>query len=314
MGSVSLAVKYRPTKFSEVLGQDDLVNSLINVVQDKSAKAFLFSGPAGTGKTTIARILARELGAVDDSGLLEVDAATYTGIDDIRGITDTMMYRPIGASKSKVYIIDEVHALSKNAFQSLLKSIEEPPAHVYWILCTTDPQKIPTTIKTRCASYSFKPVSASVLEELLQFVVAEEKFNTPKEVVSLIAKSADGSVRQALSLLSICSECSTIEQAEELLTTSSYSPTTIDFCRFICGAQGKNWTNAMKMVKSMEGEDLEQVRRAVLGYASKVASTATNDKVATNMLVIIQAFNSPYYDAQKLPAFLLSIGSVILSD
>ena len=148
-----LHLKYRPTNLDEVIGQNAVVQSLKQQLTGQSTPhAFLFLGPSGVGKTSIARILAGMM-KCDDANILEIDAATHSGVENMRSVTQMAQYRGIGESPNKFIIVDEVHALSKATFQSLLLSIEEPPPHVYWALCTTEPDKIPTTIKTRCAAY-----------------------------------------------------------------------------------------------------------------------------------------------------------------
>lgn len=221
-----LARKYRPKGFDELIGQDALVRTLRNAIDSgRIAHAFMLTGIRGTGKTTTARIIAKAInykgpdgkggpttGSTDDCPLcqaitedrhpdvIEMDAASRTGVDDIREIIDGVRYAPTEA-RYKVYIIDEVHMLSKNAFNALLKTLEEPPEHVKFIFATTEIRKVPITILSRCQRFDLRRVSQEELEAHYQNICKLEKVKAEDEAVAMIARSADGSVRDGLSLL-----------------------------------------------------------------------------------------------------------------
>ncbi|MBX9765208.1 DNA polymerase III subunit gamma/tau [Patescibacteria group bacterium] len=198
--SASLYQKYRPTSFKDVLGQDHIVKALQGALKEKHAgHAFLFVGSRGTGKTSIARILARELES-SDADIHEIDAASNTGVDNIRQLREEAAVMPF-ESKRKVYIIDEVHMLSKGAFNAFLKLLEEPPSHVAFILATTELEKVPDTIQSRCQVFSFKKPTQKVLSEMVTRVAKSEGFTLEKASGELIAFLADGSFRDALSIL-----------------------------------------------------------------------------------------------------------------
>jgi DNA polymerase-3 subunit gamma/tau len=153
--SQAIYTKYRPQKWSEVIGQEQVTEVLKESIKnEKIAHAYLFSGSRGTGKTSVARILAREIGTTEKD-LFEIDAASNNGVDEIRALNESVTSLPFD-SKYKVYILDEVHMLSKPAFNALLKTLEEPPKHVVFVLATTEPEKIPSTVISRCETYSFK--------------------------------------------------------------------------------------------------------------------------------------------------------------
>ena len=234
---------YRPVDFTEVAGQKHITTTLKNALKNgKVAHAYLFSGPRGTGKTTIAKILAKAvncinapvdnpcnkcancLGIQDGSinDVIEIDAASNNGVDEIREIRDKVRYLP-GYVKYKVYIIDEVHMLSTGAFNALLKTLEEPPAHVIFILCTTEPQKIPLTIHSRCQRFEFKAITPAEITAKLHEIIEIEHIQIEDEAVDQIAIYAEGGLRDALGLL---------DQAY------SYSPNfiKIDDVNQICGA------------------------------------------------------------------------------
>ena len=198
--NIALYRKYRPQSFKDVVGQEHVTNALsASVESGKVSHAYLFSGTRGIGKTTIARILAHELG-VSEKDLYEIDAASNTGVDDIREIRDSVYTLPF-ESKYKVYLFDEAHMLSKSAFNALLKTLEEPPAHVIFMLATTEPEKLPDTIISRCETYVLKQPSRVILRNHLVDVAKQEGREIDAPSAELIATLADGSFRDALGTL-----------------------------------------------------------------------------------------------------------------
>ena len=221
-----LARKYRPTEFSRLIGQDVLVRTLTNAFKTgRLAHAFILTGVRGVGKTTAARIIARSLNCVGPDGggaptiepcnecehcraisedrhidVLEIDAASRTGVDDIRELIDGVPYRPTSA-RYKVYIIDEIHMLSKNAFNALLKTLEEPPEHVKFIFATTEIRKVPVTVLSRCQRFDLRRVDIQSLEKHFSAIADTEGAEISATAMHLIARAADGSVRDGLSLL-----------------------------------------------------------------------------------------------------------------
>lgn len=192
--------KYRPQGFNDVAGQDHVVNVLKGAIAEgKIAHAYLFSGSRGIGKTSIARIFAKQLGT-SDNDLYEIDAASQTSVDDIRALNEAVLTLPFD-SKYKVYILDEVHMLSKSAFNALLKTLEEPPAHVIFILATTELHKVPDTIVSRCQTFSFNKPTLTILKDLISSTAKEEGFSLEISASELIATLAEGSFRDALGIL-----------------------------------------------------------------------------------------------------------------
>ena len=200
-----LSRKWRPKNFDQVVGQKHVTTILINSIKgNRVSHAYLFSGPRGTGKTTIARILAQNLNNVeninDSLDIIELDGASNRGIDEIRDLKDSIRYAP-SEGKYKIYIIDEAHMLTKEAFNALLKTLEEPPSHVVFVLATTESHKIPPTISSRCQKYDFKKISVQKIFNHLQSILKAEKYTSEDKALSLISVKSDGSLRDALSLL-----------------------------------------------------------------------------------------------------------------
>jgi DNA polymerase III subunit gamma/tau len=221
MSYTALARKYRPKKFAELVGQEHVRRALVNALASgRVHHAFLFTGTRGVGKTTIARILAkclncetgltaepcgvcascREIDAGRFPDLIEVDAASRTKVDDTRELLDNVQYAP-ARGRYKVYLIDEVHMLSAHSFNALLKTLEEPPPHVKFLLATTDPQKLPVTVLSRCLQFNLKRLPTAEIAEQLRTILAAEAVPFDAAAVTLLAQAADGSLRDALSLL-----------------------------------------------------------------------------------------------------------------
>ena len=198
---------YRPTDFDSVVGQDHIVSTLRNIIKNnKIGHAYLFAGPRGTGKTSVAHIFAHtvNVGAsgesiYDEMDILEIDAASNNGVPEIRNIINNITYAPTKA-RYKVYIIDEVHMLTKAAFNALLKTLEEPPKHAIFVLATTEPHKIPITIMSRVQRFNFKRIEEKTIEERLKFVLDKEKIGYEQTSLKFISKLAQGGMRDALSI------------------------------------------------------------------------------------------------------------------
>jgi len=236
MSETALYRKYRPQKFSEILGQDHIVKVLESSIENGNiAHAYIFSGSRGTGKTSIARIFAKEIGT-STNDIIEIDAASNTGVDDIRALNESVSTLPF-ESKYKVYILDEAHMLSKSAWNALLKTLEEPPKHVIFILATTEFNKIPETIVSRCQTFSFKKPTQKVLKEVIMAIAKKEKFSVDNVSCELIALLGDGSFRDAQSILQkvmSASKDNKISAEEvELVTGAPKSETVNDFIRAI---------------------------------------------------------------------------------
>src|SRR3989338_6174525 len=192
--------KYRPQKFEEVIGQEHIVGILKNALKEKRlAHAYLFSGPRGTGKTTIARILAREAGCAEED-IVEIDAASSRGIDEARALREAVHVLPL-RSPYKVYIVDETHMLTREAFNALLKTLEEPPEHVIFILATTELAKVPDTFVSRTMHFRFNKITIPEIVSELKKIARTEGFSASEDALKIIAFFADGSLRDALNII-----------------------------------------------------------------------------------------------------------------
>lgn len=281
MSYQALYRKFRPQEFDDVKGQDHIVTTLKNQIKaDRIGHAYLFCGTRGTGKTTIAKIFAkavncehpvdgspcgecptcRAIAAGNSMNVIEIDAASNNGVDNIRQIREEVEYRPT-EGKYKVYIIDEVHMLSIGAFNALLKTLEEPPAYVIFILATTEAHKIPITILSRCQRYDFRRISIDTITARLRELMDAEQVTVEDRALRYIAKAGDGSMRDALSLLDQCIAFYLGQELtyDKVLDTLGAVDTEI-FSRLLRQILDKNITGAIQTVETLviEGRELGQ--------------------------------------------------------
>lgn len=235
--------KYRPESFDEVLGQDHIVSVLReSITLGHISHSYLFSGSRGTGKTTLARILAREVHCTPND-LYEIDAASNRGIDDIRALREGVETLPF-ESPYKVYIIDEAHMLTKEAFNALLKTLEEPPPHALFVLATTEVEKLPETIVSRCQTFTFKKPSQTILKEMVTRVAKEEGFTLESASADLIALLAEGSFRDAHGVL------------QKIIYSSRDKKISVSEVEMVTGAPKSSLIN--QFIEALEKKDLEE--------------------------------------------------------
>jgi DNA polymerase-3 subunit gamma/tau len=306
----SLITKYRPDDFDSVFGHDSLAESLKFVIKKGAAQSFLFAGPSGVGKTTLARIVAEKVGCAPDT-ITELDAATHTGIDAMRALTEMAEFRPLGGSSVRGIIIDECHALSAAAWKSLLKSVEEPPEGMYWFFCTTELGKVPATIKTRCAVYNLELVPYDDLYDLVVVVAEQEEQELTESMVNLIVSAAYGSPRQALMNLAMCLGAKTDKEVKQRLNTvSEDEEQVIDICRKMIRGE-LTWAAVQKFMDTMQGKDVESVRMVIVSYVSKVLSSEKNTKKVPKYLAILENFEEPFYKSPGVYQLWLAFGRLL---
>jgi DNA polymerase-3 subunit gamma/tau len=308
--SLALYRKYRPSGFSDVVGQEHVVRTLKNAIKnDKVAHAYLFSGPRGTGKTSVARILAKAVNCLDLKGsepcgqcqnckdiasgqfldLVEIDAATHTQVDKMRDIIERINFSPT-SGKKKVYIIDEVHMLSKGAFNALLKTLEEPPAHVLFILATTEIHKIPATIVSRCQRFDFRHLRVEEIKERLGEIAKTEKVEVEDGVLEYIAITSGGGMRDSESLLGqiIALEDDrkiTLAEVQDILSLPG-AMLSVDVIKAVLAK--KYGEAAMRIDKIAEdGYDLAELNKSMVEYLRKMLiikmSPSSRDSFSSQM-------------------------------
>jgi DNA polymerase III gamma/tau subunit len=302
--------KYRPTRLEDVVGQDVIVRSLRDQVKKRSAKAYLFMGPSGTGKTTLARIVANMFGCGENVN--EINAAVRTGVDDMREVTSALEYIPLGGGNQAV-IVDEVQQLSKAAFNAILKTLEEPPDWLYWFLCTTEPTRVPETIRTRCAKYTMRSLSPNELFDLLDDISAKEGILDSDEggkIISVCAKEAGGSPREAVNNLAKCSECRTREEAVALLASADNVPEAIELAKGLLN--GLRWPQVRELLEGLKDTNPESIRQVVRAYIGAVALKATDPAKASHACAILDAFDKPCHPNDKITPILMSVAGLVL--
>lgn len=313
---MSLHTAYRPKTFKEVVGQPIAVKSLEQAVKDGRTHTFLFTGPPGTGKTTLARIVANAVaeGRATAANIEEFDASTNSGADAVRAVVTRTSYRAIGESPVKAIIVDECHRLSAAAWTILLKPTEEPPKHVYWFFCSTDPGKIPKANQTRFFRCDLKPVSEEEIFELLCKIADAEKLQIADEILEAIAENSEGSPRQALVYLEVCQYAEGAADALKMMRSAGQSKEIVDLARFLVADRGQTWGAAIKLIKGLGDVEAESCRIILANYLAAVLLNTQNDKKAARLLGILECFRTPYPQSDKLAPLLLSVGLAINLD
>lgn len=305
-----LHTEYRPERLEDVIGQDAAVRALSGLIKRGESRAFLLSGPSGCGKTTLARIGARLLGC-QPKDLLEIDAATHTGIDSMRQVQELTQYKPFGKSKMRAVIIDEAHAVSRQAWQSLLKSIEEPPEHVAWFLCTTDPGKVPQTIKTRCSALTLRAVPEPEMRKLYARVAEAEAIKLLPEVRDAVIREAQGSPRQMLVNMALCRDARSRKEASALLRDARESEPVAELCKFLM--QRGSWPSAATLLEKLADEPPESVRIGVCNYLGGALRRASSDKQACAILALLEPFVEPFPPGTDRAMLAVAVGRALYS-
>ncbi len=307
MMNLVLYRKYRPQSWEEVIGQEHVVRTLTNALKlGRVSHAYLFSGPRGTGKTTVARLLAKSLGC-GDLDLIEIDAASNRGIDEIRELRDGIKFAPT-AGKYKVFIIDEVHQLTKEAFNALLKTLEEPPAHAVFVLATTEINKVPATILSRVQSFPFRKLAVSEIIKKLEKIIAAEKIKIEPDALRLVASFAGGSYRDAESMLEQLRVWSdkiiAKEDIEELLGAVDFEKVKIMTDHLSTSNPKEAIDYIGKLCES--GTDLEVFTKALINHLRKIMLLKVESSLSE---LIAQELTPDQFEIVKTQAEKFSIDS-----
>ncbi len=301
--------KYRPGTIEEMVGNEATIKA-VNSELKNGSHVFLFTGNAGCGKTTMARIIAKQVGA-SSLCIQEINSAENRGIDTARDIMEKMKYLPSDGD-ALVWILDEVHQQTSQSQNALLKALEDTPPHVYFFLCTTDPQKLIAPLKSRCSIVNMKPLSNSEMLDLLRRTMKAEGRKISKAVAEQIVEHAQGGSRKALKLLAKVLYLDDEEEMLEVLENNEGGETkeVIELCRQLLQT-GTTWNKLATLIKSIDCSDAEKVRYAVLGYMNAVL---LNGKATPQAVSAMQAFSNPSYNNGKFQITIACLDYLDLLD
>lgn len=287
---MSLYLKHRPNTWEGILGNEEMVEALSSMVLDLKTcpHSFLLVGPTGCGKTTIGRILAQRLGCVGND-FREVDSADFRGIDTVREIRKQSQFKPL-EGPCRVWLIDECHKMTNDAQSALLKILEDTPKHVYFILATTDPQKLLPTIKGRCNTFAVKPLPDGKMMRLLRTVVKAENESIEKLVYDQIVQDSLGHPRNALQILTQVLSTSPDNRLQVAQRAAEEQSQSIELCRALL--DGRSWGDISKILEGLKDQDPEGIRRHILGYSQSVLLKKANNKAA----LVIEELWEPLYN------------------
>jgi len=300
---MSLYKKYRPRRLERIVGNLQVIKVLNGLLdKEESPHAFLLHGPTGCGKTTIARIIAKRLGCVG-SDFKEVDTAVFRGIDSVREIRKNSLFKPM-EGECRVWVLDEIHKMTGDAQNALLKILEDTPSHVYFILCTTAPQNLLSTIKGRCSTFQVKPLTEVQMSSLLKGIVKREGEELEEEIYDQIIQNAEGHPRNALQVLEQVLSVDSEARLEVAKKTEEQINQSIDLCRALIG--GAQWKEVRGILNGLKDQEAESIRRVVLGYCQAVL--LKTDKPVCGR--ILEEFIEPFYNS-GFPQLVYACYSVI---
>ncbi len=287
---MSLALKYRPDDLNLIKGNKDIVDTLKGMLSNLETcpHSFLLYGQTGCGKTTIARIIAKRLGC-EGEDRREIDSADFRGIDTIRDLRKKSQYMAT-SSANRIWIIDECHKLTNDAQNALLKILEEPPSHVYFVLCTTEPNKLLETIKGRCIQLQVKPLNDSQMKGMFRKILMAEGIALEDEIQDQIIQDSLGLPRNAINILEQVINAPAEQRMEVARQTAAQQGEVINLCRALM--DNSNWKKVKTILDSIRDQEPENIRRMVLGYCQSTLLRNEHDRAAA----IIEAFWEPTYN------------------
>ena len=301
---MSLYLKYRPKTLDELRGNSGIASALDGMLTNKETcpHSFLLHGPTGCGKTTLGRIIAKGLGAVG-SDFREIDSADFRGIDSVREIRKLCQFSPMQGEVS-IWLLDEIHKMTGEAQNALLKILEDPPGHVYFILCTTEPQKLLPTIRGRCSQFQIEVLNDAQLLRLLKTTVREEGESLEEEIYEQIIQDSLGHPRNALQILEQVLHADPEQRLAIAKQTAEEQSQSIELCRALLS--GANWKVVSNILTGLKTQEPEGIRRQVLGYAQAVLLKADNEQAG----LILEEFMEPNF-TNGFPQLVFSCYSVI---
>lgn len=310
MADSPLIVKYRPREWEQVFGHEDIVASLKRALESSThPHAFLFTGPSGIGKTTMARIIAKYIHAE----IVELDAATHTGVDSMRELVDLGQHRPLGGSGNRLIILDEAHMLSRSSFNAILKMLEEPPAHLYIALCTTELQRIPETIQTRTFLVPLRPLRDNDIEDLVIMVSELENWTVPDDIFREIIKAATGQPRKALTILQGVVGVKSLQEASRIINLIDAQEPLLELCRLMIGGKVA-WNKVQPVLTAIDDQEFEAAQLMVGGYFAKVMVNGESEAQARKAWTFLEALTYPSSTFDRKLAFLSAIGRILWAD
>jgi len=301
---------YRPTEFDEVLGHDAAIANLKRAIETNShAHSYLLHGPSGVGKTTLARIIAKEFKA----DVIEIDAATYNGVDAMRSLCETGRHMSLRGGGVRMFVMNEVQRLSRGAWDALLTALEEPPTHLYFALTTTEFDKIPEAVKTRCFEIKLGKVSHTAIEDLLEAVIKAEKWAVKDDVFSAIVHAADGSPRRALSLLQSVWSAEDRDEVARVVSLMEGSEPLIDLIKFILSGK-RGWPAIQSMLARLTDDDYENALIISGRYIGGAMILSKSEDDGRRAWFLLEALTFPTTTYDRKIAFYTAIGRILWGD
>src|SRR5215203_3223448 len=299
---MSLITKYRPIQWDEVIGNKPLVKSRVTVLRRRDSHAFLLTGSSGCGKTTIARLAAKEVGARE---VIEIDAATNNGVEEMRALAESTNYQPL-IGIARCIIIDECQAITTPALRALIKSVEKPAPWLYWFFCTTEPGKVPAQIKTRCTSYQVSELpSNQIVAELLRPVCVSERRETSDRILFLCADLAEGSPRKSLALLAQVIDCQDYDEAKAIISQAEIEDSpVIQLARML--VKRAKWSAVCNVLRDLTNENPEGIRKVLETYLTKTILNTTNEASAKDLALLLGMLTTPMYGNSIAPIVVVT--------